>query len=112
MRTFLAFLMGLVFLFACRAESPHITIKDDVSECPNACAHVKSHNCPEGNDLLYPISCSVDSDCGKDHGICINHQCTETCEMVCKAFVKQGRKLGLKCWETINECSEIESVCR
>lgn len=103
---------GMCIFVGCRVDSPHITIKDDVSQCHSACAHVKEHNCQEGNDLVYPIPCSTDTECGKDHGVCINHQCTETCEAVCKAFVNQGRQLGLKCWENIQQCSDIESVCR
>lgn len=90
---------------------PNITAKDDIKDCAPACAHVQPMGCPEAQPLVYESSmCSDDSDCGG--GICMSGKCAETCEMVCEAFVNEGRQLGLECWQTITKCSEIESLCR
>lgn len=89
---------------------PHIVVKDDVSMCPGACAKARELNCDEGKNLVYPISCTTTSEC--PDGKCIGGKCTETCEMVCEAFVEEGVQQGLDCWQNMRKCSEIEKVCR
>lgn len=92
-------------------ETPNITKKDDAVMCAPACAHIKSMGCPEGQPLVYPgTTCESNAECAD--GECIDGKCAETCEQVCRALVKEGRQLGLKCWQTITVCSEIESSCR
>lgn len=90
---------------------PNVTPKDDVEMCSPACSHIKSLGCEEGQDLVYPgSSCNSNAECSDSK--CINNKCTETCEMFCKALINEGRQLGLSCWKTITECSQIESICR
>jgi hypothetical protein len=89
----------------------HVEVKDDISLCADSCTNIRKLDCEESKDLVYPgSSCSLNAKC-KD-GICKNNKCTETCEMVCEALAKEGRYLGLECWQTITKCSEIETVCR
>ena len=106
-------ILPALILTACpkpEPKPPKILPKDDRSLCEKSCDHIQSLDCPEGNDLVYPVSCSTDEDC--TDGICTGGKCTETCKMVCEALVDQGRQLGLECWQTITECEQIESVCR
>lgn len=91
---------------------PNITIKDDMRLCEPACTHVQELGCPEGNDLVYPNTCTADTANTCEAGICINGYCTETCVMVCEALVQEGVLLGLECWQNITTCEEIETVCR
>jgi len=107
-------LMLCGFVVGCASCSPsidpNVTIKDDITLCSPACESVQDLGCPEGSDLVYPTSCVEDTDC--EFGICIDSQCTETCLMVCEALVKEGRQLGLECWQEISSCEDIELVCR
>jgi hypothetical protein len=90
---------------------PNITTKDDITMCAPACAHVEPMGCPEAQSLVYPgSSCQADAECPE--GICEKGKCAETCEMLCKTLVTESRHLGLKCWQTITKCEQIESVCR
>lgn len=104
-----------VLLSGCAGCGPeinnNITIKDDINECAPACAHLQKLGCDEGKDLIFPETCTVDTDTCSS-GVCVEGYCTETCEMFCKAMVTEGRELGLECWQVISKCSEIESVCR
>lgn len=107
-------LIILLTLIGCSTQdpnTPNIVTKDDVSLCSDACAHVQPMGCPEAQPLVYPgTHCTFNAECSE--GDCINGKCTETCEMLCKAFIKEGRQLGVACWQTITKCSQIESVCR
>ena len=89
---------------------PNIIIKDDINDCAPACLSIQELGCPEGENLVYPDSCTGDSEC--ETGICLDGFCTETCQMLCEALVKEGRQLGLECWQTISSCDQIESICR
>src|SRR5690606_41592026 len=88
----------------------NVVINDDKDDCTKACERARELECDERQDLIYPNEGSKALDC--QDGICKNGKCTETCEMVCEAFVKEGRGLGLKCRMGIEECSQIASVCR
>ena len=92
-------------------KAPGIVEKDDAKDCPKACEKGRELECPETKDLVYVDECSLDSDC-TDMTVCINGRCTETCEMVCEAFVAQGVHQGLQCTAHITSCEQIESKCR
>ena len=88
-----------------------IVVVDDITQCAPTCINLRALDCPEGKDLVYPgSSCVEDKDCSD--GICKAGKCTETCEMVCEAFVKQGVPQNLECQQKISACRQIESVCR
>lgn len=116
MKRFIAFLIicFIIMIPACSILNSdvdsNIEIKDDSTLCGKSCENIQALNCPEGEPLVYPNECKLDKDCAD--GVCIDNHCTETCEMLCKALIKEGRQLGLECWQTILTCEEIETVCR
>jgi hypothetical protein len=112
-------LISIIFLsllfFSCGPKDseypePNIEIQEDSALCKPACANVQMLNCPEGKGLVYPETCTSTSECA--FGECIAGYCTESCENVCKSLINEGQFLGLKCWSTINKCSQIEDKCR
>jgi len=108
-------LIGIaILLTSCRdpeTPKPNITVKDNISLCESACAYVQPMGCPEAQPLVYPgTTCIANAECAE--GDCVNGKCTETCEMVCKALINEGRQLGIECWQTITSCEQIESKCR
>jgi hypothetical protein len=107
-------IMTAILLTSCRdpeTPKPNITIKDNILLCESGCAHVQPMGCPEAQPLIYPgTTCISNAECL--YGNCINGKCTETCEMVCEAFIKEGRQIGIECWQTITSCNQIESMCR
>jgi hypothetical protein len=109
------YIILLVTLAACAPSpmpsdpEPVITIKESKEDCAPGCAAIRKLKCPESENLVYPDQCKSNSDCST--GVCINNACTETCEMLCEAFIDQGRYLGAKCWETVSDCQQIE-LCR
>lgn len=87
--------------------------EDDPSFCAAGCEHIgpEGLGCPEGELLVYPNDeCSVSEDCAV--GDCVQGYCAETCEQFCVASIENGRWMGAECWQTIKECSEIETECR
>ena len=107
-------ILFMILIIGCSGKSyssrGFISQKDDVDLCVPACDRAKELNCAEGNDLIYPTSCSFDAEC--ESGKCIVGKCTETCIDVCEVFVRKGRSQNLSCWKTINTCEQIETVCR
>ena len=97
-------------LFLAGCSSCLKSTKEPLTHNVSACNNLRKLKCKEANDLVYPIKCTSNKEC-KD-GTCVKGRCTETCEQVFEAFVKNGKYVGLECISKVNSCDKIEKKCR
>jgi hypothetical protein len=116
----LAIIISIFIISACSPKKskydaeyiplPVVNSADEPKYCEPACINLKKLNCPEGQDLVYLGKCSSSSECAE--GECIKGKCTETCKMFCEETLKAGRYLGTQCLSKIDNCEDIEKICR